>query len=377
MDQFINEAVPKPFQDLLTALVVELPLTSVSTLRLVDDALSTVRTAVRTHLNLCAPVNRLPPEVLFAIFDIVRCGFPHCDGVDVGDHAAILRPDNNSLIAATHVCRRWRDIAVGYAHLWTSVSTSSPSAPTFFERSRGLPLKVFVALTQGKPPSIPKHKFLNQFPRIKALHIDLECSWQIRHWKKHLQSLARSLESLTVVTCGPQTLLEANLSMPLGEAFFGAECPVSLKFLSISGTTALLPTDHFPILEYAHVSAFQAPPGRPFRLEWPADLLLNTPRLRTFHLHLQSTQEGFLAERYYPTQRRIALPMMRHLCITLPQIPTYLRARSTGSGALAAARAMVSTLDMPPTTVVSIRQGSSCSESSSDTQAGAMPGHLY
>ncbi|KAM5546138.1 hypothetical protein V8D89_000264 [Ganoderma adspersum] len=367
-----NQILSQAVQDLLTTLSGELSSSDISTLRLVDDALSNLlRATVRIRLNECAAVNRLPPEILSTIFDLLRSN-QSCSGDIDGRYHAILRPDTRSLIAVTHVCRRWRDISLGCAQLWTNVSTISPLAPKFFERSQEMSLTVFVSLVRGRPPPVPKQVFLNQFPRIKVLHIDLECSAQIRHWRKHLQSLARSLESLTVVTHGRESHVRANplLVMP----FFGTECPVSLRFLSISGTTVLIPADRFPALQYAHLSV--SPPGigpgvrfqqlMIWTLIW--GLLRNTPRLETLHLHLQSAHSHRLSEES-PALERIALPMMRHLCITLPRIATHW-ARGT-DGHFGPVRTMLSCLDMPATTVVSVQEASSCS--SSDTQAGAMP----
>ncbi|KAI1786368.1 hypothetical protein LXA43DRAFT_58818, partial [Ganoderma leucocontextum] len=329
-----------------------------SQLRLIDDALSSfVHTAVRTQLNQCAPVNRLPPEVLSAIFDLVRYGSSYSDGLDAGDHAAILQPDNRSLIAVTHVCRQWRDVSLGHAHLWTSVSTHSPFAPTFFERSRGLPLTVFVRLRQGKPPSIPKQMFLDQHPRIRVLHIGLECSLQITHWKKLLQSVAKSLESLTVVTHGYQKDFTANRSLNLLLSFFGAERPAALKSLSISSRTPLIPTDHFPILEHAHLAGFQSRHGffGNFKLATLFLLLLNAPRLQTFHLHLQSTYWHSVHEAFEDLGQ-ITLPMMRHLCVTLPPRPVW--ATRQYEDPFSGICAMVASLHMPTTAMVSIQQGS-------------------
>ncbi|PIL28771.1 hypothetical protein GSI_08815 [Ganoderma sinense ZZ0214-1] len=372
-----HEDLPKAMQDLLSTLSVELSSSSnISSLRLVDDALSNLlRATVRARLNHCVAVNRLPPEILVAIFDLLRSSSLDCDYVD-GRLPAVLRSDNRSLIAVTHVCRRWRDVSLGCAQLWTSVSTTSPLATQFFERSQEMPLTVFVSLVRGRPPPVPKQLFLDQLPRITVLHIDLECSAQIRHWRKHLQSLAKSLESLTVVTHGRESHIRANplLVVP----FFGTECPISLRFLSISGTTVLIPTDRFPALKDAHLSVSSAAQWGPavrftqlmiWTMTW--DLLRNTPLLETFHLHLQSAHSDRLSEEP-PALERIALPMMRHLCITLPRIPNYW-ARST-EGHLGPVRTMLSSLDMPTTAVVSVQEASSCS--SSDTEAGALP-HLY
>ncbi len=321
-------------------------------LRLVDNALSNLlRANVRTPLNKCAAVNRLPPQVLSAIFKLLCSRVLDCDGI-YGHHPATLRPHNRSLIAVTHVCRLWRDVSLGCAQLWTNISTICPLAPKFFERSQEMPLAVSVSLVRGRmPPRVPKRVFLDQLPRIKVLHIDLECSAQIRHWRNHLQSLAKSLESLTIAMHDRKAHDRAN--PPLVMPFFGTECPISLRFLSISSTTVLIPTDHFPALEHARLSMSSFSPRLFDHLGNPLlrGLLTNTPRLQTFHFHLPLRA----LVRDDPVLNRIRLPEMRHFCITLPQIPTRYGVQD---GYYDAVYTMLANLDLPGTAVVAIQETS-------------------
>ncbi|TFK78923.1 hypothetical protein K466DRAFT_506495, partial [Polyporus arcularius HHB13444] len=84
-------------------------------------------------MNQVSPTHRFPPEVLAAIFDCVR--LPRsCE-----DTENELPTDSRPLIAVTHVCRRWRTIALEHTSLWTGIAAYSGSGRTFVERCRGAP----------------------------------------------------------------------------------------------------------------------------------------------------------------------------------------------------------------------------------------------
>ncbi|KAH6908091.1 hypothetical protein BKA70DRAFT_1222891 [Coprinopsis sp. MPI-PUGE-AT-0042] len=87
---------------------------------------------LRTKLNEILPISGLPDEVLCHTFMYLK---------------SLVHPDDTSLASSprawisitTHVCRRWRNAAINYAPLWTSLT--SRLGPTWFgemlERSQG------------------------------------------------------------------------------------------------------------------------------------------------------------------------------------------------------------------------------------------------
>ncbi|KAH9988817.1 hypothetical protein BJV74DRAFT_461789 [Russula compacta] len=79
-------------------------------------------------LSPLRPVNIVPREVLSRIFALVGVGA--------------------EVVPLSHVCRRWRDIALHSPKLWTSFGNRdlTPMLPTFIERSRGAPLDVSVCI---------------------------------------------------------------------------------------------------------------------------------------------------------------------------------------------------------------------------------------
>lgn len=86
------------------------------------------------HNTASSPVNRLPAELLIDIFSVVsrsESGY----GEDVG----VLR--------VSHVCGRWRSIAMGCASVWSNVSITPGVGPynligLFLRRSGGIPVSL-------------------------------------------------------------------------------------------------------------------------------------------------------------------------------------------------------------------------------------------
>jgi len=83
-----------------------------------------------------AQINRLPPEMLVAIFA----------------HLSKLKRDSIShfvrdLVSVTHVCVSWRQVAINAPELWTEITMMGPEmVKVFLERSRAVPLNVDLRL---------------------------------------------------------------------------------------------------------------------------------------------------------------------------------------------------------------------------------------
>ncbi|KAK7448128.1 hypothetical protein VKT23_013887 [Stygiomarasmius scandens] len=128
--------------------------------------------AVRGCRNSLQPINRLPPEVLCAIFDQTES--------DVGSFI----PDVFSYTAANrrwssllHVCRQWRGICARCPTLW-AVIDESVITDTYLSRSAASPLTAYLGMIDGK--LLEERHFdalLTHLPRLRELHISLE-SWQ-------------------------------------------------------------------------------------------------------------------------------------------------------------------------------------------------------
>jgi hypothetical protein len=82
-------------------------------------------------LSPLRPVNGVPGDVLSRIFALVGSG--------------------QEVVPLTHVCRRWRLIALRSPKLWTSLGSPDLTSmlPAFIERTRGAPLDISVCVDSG------------------------------------------------------------------------------------------------------------------------------------------------------------------------------------------------------------------------------------
>jgi F-box-like len=83
----------------------------------VDDEITSLEDTLRTlksHRNTLAPISRLPPEALAAIFSFVSSS-----ALDESGHLRWIR--------VTHVCRQWRQIALNYPRFWSNIDVTRMS----------------------------------------------------------------------------------------------------------------------------------------------------------------------------------------------------------------------------------------------------------
>lgn len=92
-------------------------------LRSESNALLALQPTIRTALNYLAPVERLPPELLSYCFLLLRS-----EEVERLIDAGSYRSDSTGiqwLMAITHVCRRWRTVALDAQPLWRQLDVRS------------------------------------------------------------------------------------------------------------------------------------------------------------------------------------------------------------------------------------------------------------
>ena len=110
-----------------------------------SDRLLAVLSKLLYAANSITPSNKLPPELLRAIFSFL------CPGSH-GDWERSLAMPYKDLLAVSHVCRHWRDIAVSATELWAhiilghsaSAKWEASIAQLCTHRSGGRPLDCFV-----------------------------------------------------------------------------------------------------------------------------------------------------------------------------------------------------------------------------------------
>ncbi|EIW60853.1 uncharacterized protein TRAVEDRAFT_46091 [Trametes versicolor FP-101664 SS1] len=85
------------------------------------QAIQDVVVHLRYLRNTKAPINRLPSEVLVHVFF----------------HSVSTSPNEHDLVNATHVCKWWREVALDYSWLWSTLSvTTLDKATTFLQRAK-------------------------------------------------------------------------------------------------------------------------------------------------------------------------------------------------------------------------------------------------
>ena len=107
--------------------------------------------------NAALPVNRLPPEIFKEIFS----------GIVDYEKGNILH-----LISSTHVCSRWRQMALNMPSLWTTFSLRNiPAAKAFLRRSQALPLSL--SLTTSFPTNYFRDFIITNFHRLRSLRLSI------------------------------------------------------------------------------------------------------------------------------------------------------------------------------------------------------------
>ncbi|EED83879.1 predicted protein [Postia placenta Mad-698-R] len=121
---------------------------SLADLTCIEDALLRTLSDVRMSANAQHPVNRLPVEILGEIFHQVSPPLNNLDDPSLEEFlvwdSLFDFKDTDALLPLTHVCRRWRDVALDTPTLWTTIYGSShPDAISEYRiRSQSAPLRV-------------------------------------------------------------------------------------------------------------------------------------------------------------------------------------------------------------------------------------------
>ncbi|EED84793.1 predicted protein [Postia placenta Mad-698-R] len=112
-------------------------------LECIENVLLHTLADIRMSLNAQRPVNCLPVEILSELFHQVLPSL-HSKKITFLNSSFHLK-DTNALLPLTHVCRRWRDVALDTPTLWSTLCSSfHPEAiGEYYLRSQSAPLKVF------------------------------------------------------------------------------------------------------------------------------------------------------------------------------------------------------------------------------------------
>ncbi|KAI0047092.1 hypothetical protein FA95DRAFT_1285563 [Auriscalpium vulgare] len=188
--------------------------------RAIEDAITTLC----AQRNALAPVSHLPPEVLTKILALLAALAP-AGGAD------LLQPAIPGWIAATHVCARWRAIALACPQLWTSVTfrLGAAWADAMAARAQDLPLALCTA-TAGFGVNVrsTERRLVERYlPRTSRFKLVLGHQANEMILPPYLRAWAPALEELEIAASfkyPSRTMLTAEL--------FGGRTP-SLRSLTV------------------------------------------------------------------------------------------------------------------------------------------------
>ncbi|KAG1881267.1 hypothetical protein F4604DRAFT_1922275 [Suillus subluteus] len=140
-------------------------------------ALAESMRVLRSRSNGQIPISRLPDDILLMIFELFE-EEKRLNGRDNRDHIHATYGIDNvpACLEVTHVCRHWRNVALGCPTLWTFINSPPPLwLDVMLQRSQKAPLVVTYKLPRWSRPPISLEdcfeKVLLHLPRIKHLKL--------------------------------------------------------------------------------------------------------------------------------------------------------------------------------------------------------------
>lgn len=270
------------------------------------DALRLKLTATLSELNdLVAATSRLPPELLSEVFSHCMKETEGQTGIGTQSH----------LLAITHVCRRWRRVAIAYERLWTAVDVSCH--PEFLEAAlqRSGESLLDLAVTFGElSPRIQANtaSVLRQSPKIYSITIRDPTATDIflRHLPSSLELPQLQVLSLNMLYTKGQRIYTVP---PLLRSSSLTTCRFASMPIELWTKLAMCTS-----LEMLHITRISASSTGLFNLVMIKTVLNSLPRLRElgFPLHSflwqQADDQSWSAE---DVHMEVALPYLRRLTI--------------------------------------------------------------
>ncbi|KAH6917668.1 hypothetical protein BKA70DRAFT_1252855 [Coprinopsis sp. MPI-PUGE-AT-0042] len=162
--------------------------------------------------NGLLPIFQLPPELSVKIFVALT-------EITASEEDAGPLPKTPSWVVVTHVCRRWRALALGTPSLWTKLSSSFPKAwlEAMLVRSKQAKLDIVLpAHTRCSSPNIIQQSLLNP-ARLRSLDSSdeffAEAIKQLEPEAPHLEKLILTNSNINKVQRLPPGFLSSNTPM--------------------------------------------------------------------------------------------------------------------------------------------------------------------
>ena len=268
-------------------------------LQAIDDEIKSLEEstrALKSRRNELAPISCLPPETLAAIFSFL---FPFEGNENSG--AGYLEG-----IRVTHVCRRWREVALNHPRLWSHINfveLASASMAEILARAKMAPLHLEADLINSRwdqvdaiERQVEAHiSHTRHLCIIGELHITFE----------RLVSSAPTLESLSLSHSGlPQAVIPVNLfncTVPNLTSLVLDSCDISWKSPLLKGLRTLR-------IVWPSMNA------RPKLEDW-LDALNEMPQLKTLILKF-ATPRASLTSPTSDSSHIITLPFLTEFYIS-------------------------------------------------------------
>ena len=241
--------------------------------RAIDDEITSLEQSIQEPIrvlkarrNVLAPISRLPPEILAAIF-------------------SFLSPSANNgafrleCICFSHVCRQWRETSLNYPRLWSHINLFKPAPAAMAEmlmRAKMVPLHLEVDFTCWSQEQIDalEQQLEEHIPHIRHLKV----GGPLRMALKRLVSSAPILEFLSLThiphpLCPSRDVIPVNLFNCATPSLTSLElegCDISWKLPLIKGLKSL---------KICRID----PPARPKLEDW-LDALDEMPQLESLYL---------------------------------------------------------------------------------------------
>ncbi|KDQ51861.1 hypothetical protein JAAARDRAFT_210836 [Jaapia argillacea MUCL 33604] len=250
---------------------------------------------IRTRRNEHAPISRLPPEILSRIFVICTSNWDH------SSDQLRRQPHRYLWVKVTHVCRRWRTVALDCTSLWSYIPLNIPGSwiSEMLVRSRELSLSVD-ASREGTRDYDFNTVFghLHRLRSFKASNLIWQSSPTLLEKRKMpcLEELSVFFPSRHYTVSYPQL---RGLKVPLLRT-------LSLENCLVPGNSSVLKSHNLAQLTIN-------PTGRYFKYTQFLDIVQHTPQLQ--HLAFSQNLDGTSIMDLPSHQRVVKLPQLAALHI--------------------------------------------------------------
>ena len=260
--------------------VVHDPRARVAAISAVDEEINAVMQLLHSLRNALASISLLPPEVLSRIFHFLSLKEPS---------RVFSRPRALGWILATHVCRHWRQVAIGDSSLWAEISGVPANRELVSEmlaRARNTPLDIIIDLDGVPDPKV----LLDFFPHLSHTRELCLSGLDLRHLDSVQGICSQEVPALEhfQVEVSPDELEAPLVFQELdGTTLFKGQAPklrtISLFYVFIPWS--FIPRGQLTELEICHNNEILASDiGLRGDLNQLIDLLVNCPQLEVLVL---------------------------------------------------------------------------------------------